>query len=65
MGVFEGWLGQELLWYTKHYAALQTQVSLLQSQVADLQNQLDTNVQAQTIAALQAKITQAEKDLQA
>lgn len=42
---------------------LQTQNALLQSQVADLQNQLDTNVQAQTITALEAKIASAQKDL--
>lgn len=55
-GVFEGWIGKELQWHIKQYAALQ-------SQVADLQNQLDSSVQAQTIAALEAKITQAQKDL--
>jgi len=44
-------------------SALKTQNSLLQSQVADLENQLDSNVQAQTIAALQIKIEQAQKDL--
>jgi GH25 family lysozyme M1 (1,4-beta-N-acetylmuramidase) len=63
MGVFEGWLGQELLWYQKTYAKQQTQIALLQSQVADLQSQLAANTLAQENAALLAKIGQAVKDL--
>jgi hypothetical protein len=62
-GMYESWLGQELVWYQKAYAKLQTQNSLLQSQVADLENQLSTNTLAQENAALLAKIEQAQKDL--
>lgn len=62
-GVFEGWLGQELLWYQTAYAKLQTQVALLSSQVASLQSQLSGNTLAQENAALLAKIAQAQKDL--
>jgi len=46
MGVFEGWLGQELLWYQKQYQAL------LQK-IADLQQQL--NAEQAQIATLQAE----------
>lgn len=45
-GVFEGWLGQELLWYQKNYAELL-------AKVADLQQQLNKDTQAQEIAQLQ------------
>jgi lysozyme len=47
MGVFEGWLGQELLWYQKQYQAL------LQK-IADLQQQL--NADQSQVATLQAEI---------
>ncbi len=48
MGVFEGWLGQELLWYQKQYQALL-------KQIADLQQQLNKDTQAQKITQLQAQ----------
>lgn len=57
MGVFEGWLGQELLWYQKQYQALL-------AKVADLQQQLNADTQAQQIKALQAQVVtlQAQND---
>ncbi len=57
MGVFEGWLGQELLWYQKQY-----QVML--KQIADLQQQLNKDTQAQQIKALQSQVAtlQAQND---
>jgi hypothetical protein len=48
MGVFEGWLGQELLWYEKQY-------NQLLAKVADLQQQLNKDTQAQEIAQLQSQ----------
>ena len=59
MGVFEGWLGQELMWYIKQYAALQAQIVDLQKQIAAMQP--DAAVVA--LAALQAKVAQAIEDL--
>jgi hypothetical protein len=59
MGVFAGWLGQELLWYQKQYTALQAQIADLQKQVASLQ----TSALAQENATLKAKINAASKDL--
>lgn len=47
-GVFEGWLGQELLWYQQQYQAML-------KQIAGLQQQLNTDTQAQEIAQLQAE----------
>ncbi len=57
MGVFEGWLGQELLWYQKQYQALL-------AKVADLQQQLNADTQAQQIKALQSQVAtlQAQND---
>ena len=49
LGVFEGWLGQELLWYQKQYQALL-------AKVADLQQQLNKDTQAQEIKALQSQV---------
>lgn len=37
MGVFEGWIGQELIWHQKQCAQLQSQIADLQSQIATLQ----------------------------
>lgn len=47
-GIFEGWTGQELLWYEKQYIALL-------NKIADLQQQLNVSTQAQKIAQLQAE----------
>ncbi len=60
-GVFEGWLGQELMWYIKQHAALQKQVTDLQAQVAALQ----PGAAAAALAALQAKIARTVKDFEA
>ena len=37
MGVFEGWIGQELLWYQKQHALLQAQNTTLQAEIVTLQ----------------------------
>jgi hypothetical protein len=50
MGVFEAWTGPELLWYEKQYQALL-------AKVADLQQQLNKDTQAQQIATLQSQVT--------
>jgi len=34
MGVFEGWLGQELLWYQKQYAAMTAEIAQLKALLA-------------------------------
>lgn len=47
-GTIEGWLGQELLWYQKQYPQLL-------AKIADLQQQLNKDTQAQQIAALQTE----------
>jgi len=36
-GVFEGWIGQELLWYQKQHALLLAQITTLQGEIAALQ----------------------------
>jgi lysozyme len=59
LGVFEGWLGKELLWYRKQYAAQQAEIANLQAQLAALQ----PTAVATELAALQAKISQVIKDL--
>lgn len=59
MGVYESWLGQELLWYVKQYSAQQAQILSLQAQIAVLQ----PDALAQENAALKAKIAQAQQDL--
>lgn len=71
-GIFEGWLGQELQWHEKQYKALQAQnadlqkqITALQSQNAALQSLLSADTLAQELAALQAKVAQAVKDLAA
>lgn len=53
MGVFEGWLGQELLWYQKQYQALLQKIADLQQQLNAEQSQVST-LQSQ-ITALQAE----------
>lgn len=57
MGVFEGWIGQELLWYQKQYVAML-------KQIADLQQQLNKDTQAQEIKTLQTQVAalQAQND---
>lgn len=59
LGIYEGWLGQELYWYQQQHA-------LLVAQVADLQEKLAA-LQPDAIAAenvtLKAQIAQAVKDL--
>ena len=57
MGVFEGWLGQELLWYQKQYQAML-------KQIADLQQQLNKDNQTQQIKSLQSQVAtlQAQND---
>ncbi len=49
MGVFEAWTGPELLWYEQQYKQLL-------AKVADLQQQLNADTQAQEIATLQAQV---------
>ena len=56
MGIFEGWLGQELFFYQRQY-------ELQLNSIANLQPQLDTNTQAQELASLEAKITKAVAEL--
>jgi N-acetyl-anhydromuramyl-L-alanine amidase AmpD len=48
MGVFEAWTGPELLWYEQQYKQLL-------AKVADLQQQLNKDTQAQKITQLQAQ----------
>ena len=49
MGVFEAWTGPELLWYEQQYKQLL-------AKVADLQQQLNADTQAQQIKALQGQV---------
>ncbi len=63
LGIYESWLGQELLWYQQQYALLQDQITQFKVQVASLQAQLFGDALAQQNAALQAKIDQAVKAL--
>ena len=49
LGVFEAWTGPELLWYEQQYQALL-------AKVANLQQQLNADAQAQQIAQLQAQV---------
>lgn len=57
MGVFEGWLGQELLWYQKQYQALLQKIADLQQQLNADQSQVSTlQAQVSTLQAENAKL---------